>query len=164
MSFLVRKIERPRWIGSDEFGSRIKADLVSSCLIPKGSELSVWYAENDDEVGDAKLAVLAAANKLATTDLVVIPTKVVEDAGLSIIFTEPKVGPASLKSMHRDIADLDLDGLKKVAEIVQQMLIDKKDERFTLSQCRELLEQAIAAKKFDKSELHEDIARKLKAV
>lgn len=161
MPYLVRKIERPRWVGSDQLGNRIKADVVASCIRPNRSELSVWFAENYDDVGTAKLAVLAAGNKLATTDLVVIPIHSVESVGLSIVPTEPTLGPASLKPLHRDIADLDLDGLKKVAEIVQLLLIDKKEERLTLSECRAMLKKAIADKMIDQSELHEDIVRKL---
>jgi hypothetical protein len=164
MPYLVRKIERPRWVGSDQLGNKIKADVVARCIRPTGSELSVWFAENFEDINTAKLAVLAAGDKLATTDLVVIPIQNVENAGLSIISTEPKVGPVSLKPLHRDIADLDLDSLKKVAEIVQQILIDKKEERLTLSECRLMLEKAIADNIFDKSELNGDIVKKLKIV
>lgn len=164
MTYIVRKIERARWVGSDVEGQRIMADVVASCIRPNASELSVWYAEDDHHLEEAKLAMLANMNKLATVDLVIIPMGEIEKAGLNIVPTLPTAGPESLKTLHRDIADLDLDSLKKVAEIVQRILSLGQGKRITMSDSRKMLEKAIADQKFAAAELHQDISRKLTPV
>lgn len=162
MSYLVRKIERTRWVGSDEAGSRIKADVVSSCIRPMSSELSVWFAKDVSDLHEARLAMLAAMNKLASVDLIEIPVAEIESAGLKIVESIPTVGPAVLKNRHRDIAELDIDDLHTVAKIVQGHIIEKKCKRLTLAQCKAILEEAVAARKFSPDELHIDISKKLK--
>lgn len=164
MSYLVRKIERSRWNGSDVAGSRIKADVVASCIRPNGSELSVWYAENDAGIAQAKLAMLAAMNKLATVDLVILPIDEVQGAGLKVVTTSPKVGPESLKPLHRDIHDLDLDSLKVVALMIQGHILGNKIERLTRETCKKMLQGAVQDRVFSATELHEDIAKYLVAV
>lgn len=162
MSYLVRKIERSRWSGSEEPERPIKADVVANCIRPNGSELSVWFAEDEDGLSRAKLAMLAAMNKLATVDLVVLSVADLSSAGLNVVATSPKVGPSALKPLHRDIKDLNLDSLKVVAEIVRCCINNKaKVERLTLSQCRSILEGAVNSGEIRLDELHEDIRRKL---
>lgn len=161
MSYLVRKIERSRWNGSDIAGSRIKADVVASCIRPNSSELSVWFAEDDAGIVQAKLAMLAAMNKLATVDLVILPIEEVQEAGLKVIATPPKVGPEKLKPLHRDIHDLDLDSLKAVAQIIQGHIVSNKTERLTRETCKKMLQGAIQNNVFSSSELHDDIAKYL---
>jgi hypothetical protein len=163
MSYLVRKIERSRWNGSDVAGSRIRADVVASCIRPNCSELSVWFAENDADIAQAKLAMLAAMNKLATVDLVILPIEEVQEAGLKVVSTLSKIGPESLKPLHRDIHDLDLDSLKVVAQIIQGHIVDNKTERLTRETCKKMLQGAILGKVFSVTELHEDIAKHLVA-
>jgi len=107
--------------------------------------------------------MLANMNKLATVDLVIIPVTEIENAGLSIVATRPSAGPESLKQLHRDISDLDLESLKKVEEIVQRMLSMGQEKRITMSVCREMLKKAIAEKKFSAAELDPAISKKLVA-
>jgi hypothetical protein len=161
MSYLVRKIERSKWNGSDTAGAPIKADVVASCIRPLGSELSVWFAQNEADIEQAKLAMLAATTKLATIDLVVIPLVEVDGAGLTVASNRSELGPESLKSLHRDISNLDLDSLKKVAQIVQAHLAAGNSKRITRSECKEILQNAIAGKIFDRDELHQDLSSKL---
>ncbi|WP_283149746.1 hypothetical protein [Silvimonas soli] len=161
MSYLVRKIERSRWNGSDIAGSRIKADVVASCIRPNGSELSVWFAENEADIAKAKLAMLAAMNKLATVDFVILPIAEIQDAGLKVVSTLPTLGPESLKALHRDIHDLDLDSLKVVAQIIQEHIVNKKAVRLTRDACKRMLLGAIQSNEFSADELHADIAKNL---
>lgn len=161
MSYLVRKIERSRWNGSDVEGSRIKADVVASCIRPSSSELSVWFAEKNADIEQAKLAMLASMNKLATVDLVILPIGDVQEAGLNVVTTLPKVGPESLKPLHRDIHDLDLDSLKVVAQIIQRHIVGSKTVRLTREKCKEILKSAIQNKVFSVTDLHADIAKHL---
>lgn len=161
MSYLVRKIERSRWNGSDSVGNRIKADVVASCIRPNRSELSVWFAEDDVGIARAKLAILAAMNKLATVDLVVLPIEEVQGAGLTVVTTFPTVGPESLKPLHRDISDLDLDSLKVVAQIIQGHILGNKTERLTRETCKKMLQNAIQNNVFSSAELHDDIVKHL---
>jgi len=107
--------------------------------------------------------MLANMNKLATVDLVIIPVSEIEKAGLSIVATRPNAGPESLKQLHRDISDLDLDSLKKVAEIVQRLLSMGQEKRITMSACRAMLQKAIAEEKFSAADLDPGISRKLVA-
>ncbi|MFC5548160.1 hypothetical protein [Massilia aerilata] len=137
------------------------ADVAASCIKPNASELSVWFAADDAELEDARLAMLAAMNKLATVSLVEIPVKEIEEAGLQLVESVPKVGPESMKLLHRDIADLDLNTLHTVAKIIQRHLAEKKDKRITMSQCRDILKKAIADERFPISQLHADISKKL---
>ena len=161
MSYLVRKIERSRWNGSDVAGSRIKADVVASCIRPNSSELSVWFAESNADIAQAKLAMLAAMNKLATVDLVILAIGDVQEAGLKFVTTLPNVGPESLKPLHRDIYDLDLDSLKVVAQIIQEHIVGSKTERLTRETCKQILKNAIQNKVFSATDLHADIAKHL---
>lgn len=161
MSYLVRKIERSRWNGSDVAGSRIKADVVASCIRPNSSELSVWFAENEAAIVQAKLAMLAAMNKLATVDLVILPIGEITEAGLKVVSTLPKFGPERLKPLHRDIHDLDLDSLKVVAQIIQKHIANSKTVRLTRETCKKMLQGAIEGELFCITELHEDIAKYL---
>ncbi|WP_146115097.1 hypothetical protein [Malikia spinosa] len=163
MSYLVRKIERSRWNGSDVATGRIKADVVASCIRPNGSELSVWFAENDNEIEQAKLAMLAAMNKLATVDLVILPITEIQEAGLKVATTLPKSGPESLRPLHRDIHDLDLDSLKVIAQIIQRHIMEKKSERLTREACKKILQGAIHKNLLSATELHEDIAKHMAA-
>ena len=161
MSYLVRKIERSRWNGSDVAGSRVKADVVASCIRPNSSALSVWFAENKSDIAQAKLAMLAAMNKLATIDLVILPIGDVREAGLKVVTTLPKTGPESLRPLHRDIHDLDLDSLKVVAQIIQEHIVGSKTERLTRETCKQILESAIRNNVFGAADLHADIAKHL---
>lgn len=161
MSFLVRKIERARWDGSDVVGNRIKADVVASCIRPNKSELSVWFAEDQASIAQAKLAMLAAMNKLATVDLVILPVSEVENAGLKIVETLPKVCPELLKHLHRDIQDLDLDSLKIVAQIIQRNISVNNTERMIRSQCKSILTDAIQKNLINASELNPELVTHL---
>ncbi|OON61195.1 hypothetical protein B0920_19985 [Massilia sp. KIM] len=125
------------------------------------SELSVWYAKDEQDLDDARLAMLAATNKPATIDFVEIPLSVVQEAGLKVVESLPTVGPEALKSRHRDIADLDLDSLQTVAKIIQRLLSEDKAKRLTAGQCKTMLKQAIANNRFSANELAEGISSKL---
>jgi hypothetical protein len=165
MSFLIRKFSRAKWTGSDVAGAPIKASVVADCLIPKGSELSVWFAETEAEIDQAKLALLASTEKISAIDVLVIPLDQVHEAGLTVRETAAQGGPPSMRPLHRDIADLDLDNLKLVAGIVQRNIIaaeaEKKKLRLTEGDCKKILRAAIDSQRIQPSELHPKLSAEL---
>lgn len=163
MSYLVRKIERSRWNGSDVENGRIKAEVVAHCIRPFKSGLSVWYAQDYKDIEQAKLALLAAMNKIATIDLIIIPEEQIMAAGLRLAATPAENGENRFKHLHRDICDLDLDSLKVIAKIIQTYIATDKIERLTLLTCKNILTTAIKNQLLDVHDLDPGIAKKLTA-
>lgn len=161
MSFLVRKIHRPFWSGSDAEGSRIKADVVARCIQPKFSQISVWFAEDETTLERAKIATLTSLDKPATVDLVVLSVEEVEAAGLKIVANPAAKGPATLKPLHRDIDDLDVVDMRTVAQLVQQQVIANRVIRISEKACKQLVEKAIRENVFPVAELSPEYAAKL---
>lgn len=161
MSYIIRKIERGRWTGSDELGKPIKAQVVASCIVPKNSDLSVWFAESNSELENAKIAMLAAMSKPAAIDFVEFTVDEIKNHGFTIRETPSDAVPEQLKNLHRDICGLDLDSLKLFAQLIQDKIITKQYKRITVSEFKGILNNAIASGAFEKSDLNADLSRKI---
>jgi len=144
MGYLIRKITRGKW-SVEDVGAPISADAITSCLRTSRNTLSVWYAEREEDIENAKIALLGTLQQVAAVDIVILNTEDIDAQGLVLSKTEGDTVATSLRTSHRDIIEISINELLKVAEIVKNTIISGKYERINVRKFKELLETAVAS-------------------
>lgn len=162
MPFLVRKITRAKWKGCDEkLDAPIFADAITRCLSTSSNTLSVWYAADESEINNAKIALFASLQRVETIDITVLDEGELIKNGLTLVQTPGVTGALQFVGLHRDISGLTVDELKKVAVIVQESIINKKCVRVNERGMKDILNAAITANVVNKKDLSEGLAKSL---
>ena len=163
MSYLIRKISRAKWRGCDEdVSSPLTADAITNCLKTTGNTLSVWFAENDEALMPAKVALLASMQKMDTIDIVVLKMQDVVDKNLEVEVTSGETDAIALRPLHRDIAKLTLDTLASFGKLVREVIVGQEQcMRITKPQFKEILKYGIENKLLNPSDLKEGLSKDL---
>lgn len=154
MSYLVRKISRSKWQGcGDSIEQAISADAATNCLKTTKNTLSVWFAEQEADIANAKLALLAALERFDAVDVVVLEVESLIAQELHLQETDGLTAAKSLANLHRDISTLTLVELEKVAKLVQAKIVAKQTERIMRGNFQKIIKAAVADGVIDMADL-----------
>lgn len=167
MTMLARKISRVKWEPMEYLAdNEIRADAISGgCLRTRGDTLSWWRCTGDKrDVAQVALAIVAGPNieKFQKFDVVVVPTEILDQAGLTTELKDGETAVEDLRSRHMDLVKLDVERLSMVARILAPR-IRSNDGVFQFSRAKliRLVEEAIQDKRLDPDLLHERLRDKL---
>lgn len=159
MSYLVRKISRSKW--EVDGSGPINADAITNCLKTTGNTLSFWQVTSENEISDAVLALAAANDNLDKMDVVVIHEDIFRELAITIAESPGKTACEKLAHTHRDLANLSINELASIADVLAGKIREGKTTRFTLSKLRTLLLSAIDEGRLDFERLSDGIKKKL---
>jgi hypothetical protein len=110
--------------------------------------LSFWTCDPSDlpSVEQVVLALAATRDTVDRLDLVWIDEAAIQNIPLRIVATEGDTPAQLLRDRHRDVADIDLTGLYKLAEDVAKAVNGTQTKRWTKAEVRKILKTAAAAK------------------
>lgn len=159
MSYLVRKISRAKWNDCDKNVEQlVTADAVTNCLKTTKNTLSVWFAEQEKDIVNAKLALLATLERFDSVDFVVLNTADLDANELKLIVSDGDTIAKPLIGLHRDISTFSLKELEKVAKLVQEQIIAGGTKRVMKKQFLEIIQSAITDKIINLADLPEKMA------
>jgi hypothetical protein len=143
----------------------ISADVVSDEFKTKKSTLSVWET-TDDNIDLGVLAILLSSEHLDTMDFVILNKNTVENNGLSVVESDAESNPLKqATSIHRDICNLQIQDIPKLATVYKDAVSDEANIiRYTTSQIKLKIEQAVEKGWVDSSKVSEDIKKKIDAL
>lgn len=162
MPLLVRKINKAKWFQTDlENTFDVTADAITNCLRTTKNTLSVWKIENEEDLENAILALVANQDHLDTIDIVILEESTLIKYDLSIIATPGDTPIDHLINTHRDIAELTYDKLGNVKDHIVERIRKEKVKRYTVGSLKKILRKAIEDGHLKKSDLKESIQKKL---
>lgn len=162
MSLLVRKINKAKWLQNDIInGEDVSADAITNCIKTTSNTLSTWRIDTEAALDEAALAIVSSHQHLDTFDVVWVSQAQLETEGIRIQNT-PGVTPiADLVDRHANVADLTYKSLGKVANCIVKCFLENKVRRYSVSQLKKLLRDAINSGKLQVERLEPSIADKL---
>jgi hypothetical protein len=162
MSYLVRKINKAKWYQIDiEHDDNVSADAITNCLKTTKNTLSVWKVENEEDLDQAVLALVANQDYLDTIDIVILEETSLLEYNLNIVASPGETPVESLINAHRDISDLTFTKLGDVKNHIVERIRNKRLKRYTVSSLKKLLQNSIEAGLLKKEDLKESIQQKI---
>jgi hypothetical protein len=148
LPYLARKIARAKWEPKGAFGpDAIRADaLTGGCLRTRDDKLSVWECDGRrDDVLQVALALIATADHVETLHIVVVDEGELREQGLAVEQTDGLTPVGDLRSRHRDIVNLDMTRICKVAELIAGKVRGQEDAcfRFVRKELEEIVRRAV---------------------
>ena len=164
MSFLVRRINRPKWKCENE--NDVFADAVTSCLRTQNNAISVWKIDTIEQLNNAVLALITGAKqtKLSKIDCVLLDENIVLEKGLVLDETNGDTVVEDLVNTHKDIEKLTYSKLGVLKDLILERLETDKYRLFSIDQLREILKKAIEDGRVDITRLNEDFVKNEKLV
>ncbi len=153
MSKLVRKINRNNWPEKLDDISVIGADAITQCLKTKGNAMSVFQIPSEDRIDEVFLALASNAERLETTDLVVMDEGHISQLGMSLIQTVGITPIENLQKIHYDITELCYGTLGPIAYHVFECVRDNHWKRRTKGELKDIIKKAIIEERLDPSAL-----------
>ena len=158
MPLLVRRINRVKWeqIVNTDIENDVSADAITNCLKTFNNDLSVWHIESDADIEKAILALITGSRQasLSTFDIVVIDEKLALNSGLSLADTKGDTVVKELVDTHKDLTKLTYSKLGVVKDLILDCIKDgKSTRRYTKSQLKKIINQAISDNKIAKDDL-----------
>ena len=158
MSFIVRKIERAKWMQNDILtGADISADAITNCMKTKNNCLSAWEVSREDQIDDVVLALASQSEHIATLDVAVLDQTTLIESGLQLQQTDGVTPIRDLSQRHRDIVQLSYVSLGVLAGIIVDAIRNNTVQRYTRGTIKNLLGNAIAAGRLNKEALKENV-------
>lgn len=162
MTFLIRKIEKAKWMQNDVIGGGdISADAITNCMKTTGNKLSTWQIATESDVLEAILAIVSRHQHLDSIDIVMLNRESLEERGFTF---EPSDGDTPIKDLvdqHWDITLLTYTSLGSLGkDIVEEF---KKDnvKRFTKGKQKEILKDALSKGRFQQEDIDESLQKEL---
>ncbi len=132
MTFLLRKISPAKWqpnVGK-EF-ARHSADAITGCTRTKLNTLSVWQSEtkdfNDESVHNLIVGLAIAMPQPAKIDLLWLEEDSLVGKGLKVTQTDPGSDYLAINPLHKDIEELDHEGLGVVSEHIVEQFVEPQN-------------------------------------
>ena len=163
MTMLARKISRGKWATKEYLPKNsVRADAVTD-LKTTNDALSMWRCENDQDVDEVFLALATGTqNKgLDTMDVVVIPQKELEKAGLVSDARDGDTAVSDLKPRHVDLVRLDLEQLGQIAHMLADRVNRDEVCRRTEGQIKRLVRDAVSAGRLRLDDLSKELRDQL---
>lgn len=171
MSYLLRKIARPKWENSQVCpGSLddIQADAITSCLRTSGNTLSVWSSETNNweniKVKETLAALFSTLDGPNRIDVMFLPESDLNENKIKIVETIG-MSPAneSINDRHRDLSDLTYASIGVVASIILNTIIknDGNTKRYNAKQVQAIVKEHYDQGKLDALQLSDRWKKKL---
>ena len=165
MPYFIRAINRENWPEPEDNATAhdLDADALND-LKTQDNTLSVWYAENDDELRKAIVAYLASMDKwveLEEVDFIVIDVKDIEDAGIKLEKTPNFTYIQDYQEMHRDLAELKYDSIEQLADIVIKSINNRQDKIVDRGMIEELFSEVVKSGKLQSTDIDKSRHKKL---
>ncbi|MBF8651329.1 hypothetical protein IRZ81_11000 [Pseudomonas putida] len=162
MAYLVRKISRGKWQLNDDVGP-VNADAITLCLRTSGNTLSFWRVNREEDVLEGVLAIAASNDNLDKLDIVVLEEARLVGLNLRIDVTPGKTACTDLISSHRDLAGLTVRDLATVSEEIAAEIRSDNVKRYGLKRLKEIVQKAVDDKRIELENLSEGVRKKLSA-
>lgn len=161
MTYLLRKFSYAKWKGNKEFPPmNFTADAITNCIKTSRNQLSVWISESNDfskpEVEKLVVALATTMDKPDVMDFVWLNTEWFQNENIPLVFNKGTSKYESLNDRHRDLSNLDLNGLSKVGKhIVEKMEEPGNRKRYSKNEILKLvLKWQMADKEFEINDLN----------
>ncbi len=162
MPELARKIDRGKWLQFDiKNNEDVSADAITICMKTQGNKLSVWEIETDVQIDEAALAIVAGQDRLDTIDVVLFSTDSILSKDIEIDESKGITRVKDLVDTHKDIIQLSYSKLGTIADVIVEQFKLDKIKRYTTSDQKELLKNAIVNGRLMKDDLPEAVRKKL---
>lgn len=132
MTYLLRKINSNKWqpnVGKES--ARHSADAITGCTRTKSNTLSVWYSEtkdfNEESVKNLIVGLAIAMPQPAKIDLLWLEEDSLVAKGLKVTQTDPESDYVAINPLHKDIEDLDHEGLGIVSEHIVEQFVEAQN-------------------------------------
>lgn len=147
MPYYVRAINRENWPEPEENEKvfDLHADVLND-LHTSNNMMSVWYAENEEEIPEAELAYLASMDKWVKEEeieFIVIDKETVDEKGIEVIPSLNFTYVSSYAEKHRDFYNLTFGSIETIAEIVMISINKRMDRIVTQTEIRDLFANAV---------------------
>jgi len=166
MSFLARKITRPKWDSSPGMDQgAVGADAVTADLRTQNNALSLWeFSDAEKELREIVLALAANFDRIEKIDIAWFLREDAEKAGIEIQPTKGQTPVDDLRDWHRDAMNLDLDRLGGVARSLSRSVRNNGwVRRFRKKEVRNVLKEAVDQRRLIAGSLSEGIQRDLRS-
>lgn len=165
MATLAHKVARAKWETpcTGIAAGAIPADAVTADLRTTTNQLSFWEFDDSSTVfEEAALAIASGFERLNSIDITWVNRADLEGAGITFVESMGNTRVEELSRKHRDTAPLDAHSLVAVAEVIRQSATSlDRTRRFSVSEVRKLLVDAITAGRLRKDDLNEGVRGKI---
>jgi hypothetical protein len=161
-TFLARSVMAAKWKERDIGGHMsVPADGITNDIRVKDDCLSFWTCDPNDppSVEQVVLALAAARDTVDKLDLVWIDETAIKNIPLRIVPTEGRTPAQLLRDRHRDVADIDLGAMYKLAQDVAKAVNVKplQVQRWTKAEVMKILKNAAVQNSLDMNAVGEKI-------
>lgn len=165
MATLARKVARAKWQTPSAGlpAGSLPADAVTADLRTTTNQLSFWEFDDIAKAFEETALVIAArGDRLDAIDITCVLKADLESAGITFVESSGNTCVAGLSNNHRDTVPLDAYRLVAVAKVVGRSATSlERTRRFSVSEIRKLLVDAIIAGRLRKDDLNEGVRGKI---
>jgi hypothetical protein len=162
MPFLVRKIDRGKWMQNDILtGQDASADAITIDMKTSGNTLSAWQIPSEEQVLEAVLAMTTTGQHIEAQDFVVLNQEALATAGLQLQQCTMATPVTDLIDTHWNIINLTYSSLGILARFIIEEIKNGKNLRRTKGQLQKLIKQAIEDGRVDTDALSQNLKSKL---
>jgi hypothetical protein len=165
MPYLIRAINRENWPEPDELTDI--GDLIADALndiTTTDNKLSVWYADNQDDIYNALIAYLGTMDKWVTNDsidYVAIDMNDIKEIGLPILEEKNTTYISGEDIRHRDIAELNYTSIENISKIIIKCINEGRDYIADTGVIKELFIKAVKENKISRDVIDKSRHKKL---
>lgn len=162
MSYLIRKIQRSKWDQVDlSQTDDVSADAITLCLKTTSNSLSVWRIDNEDDLDQAVLAIVANQDHIDTIDVIWMDEHKLREIGIELLCS-PGITPVPhLVDTHVDIAKLTYSKIGLLKDEVVQCINSARVKRYTVAAIKKILLDSIEKKLIAIEDLKESVRNKI---
>ena len=156
-----------RWDGSTHVNRpspSIAGDVIAD-LRTQGNKLSVWLANNDDDIEDAVVAITLNRDKVSKVVALLLDEKELKNMEIDLSDSEMGSAPGAveaIKKKHRDLIEIDYKCLGCLSEHMMKLTHDRsKRKEFSEKEIKKLLESYRKENKIDPTEMKKSLLEDL---
>ena len=133
MSYYIRRVDAKYWDDAlpDDNHLNMSVDGVTNCCKTSSNALSIWKTESNDPYDDYNKKLLAAIalgrDGPAPITFIFLSDKELSDLGLALKQTPGLTSFSEFVDKHRDIVNLTLDKIGRLAWVIHQKVNDDDD-------------------------------------
>ncbi|MDI9313023.1 MAG: hypothetical protein QM535_22625 [Limnohabitans sp.] len=162
MSLLIRKINKAKWFQINVLNdSDVSADAITNCLKTSKNTLSVWNIQEESDLDNAILAIVASQDHLDTIDIVILEHTSLIKYNIKIVASPGDTPINTLIDTHRDLEELTFSKLGIVKDYIVERIRNDKLKRYTVATLKKLLKSAIENGLIKKEDLKETMREKI---
>ena len=154
MPFILRKIRKARWHGSDVLDWLLPNDVQADSLLDlstKDNQLSVYIVDDDRFNLDRILAALAGnCDFISNIDYALIPAEVLTRIEIKTAETKGETSDEEVNIAHKDLIEL---SAFQILELAKSISATGERARLTAKKVAELIERSIAEGFIDQTRL-----------